>query len=595
MAPDALALAAPGRTSLSFRGLCDQVAATVREFNRFGLGRHDRIALVLPDGPELLVAFLAAASAATAAPLNPAYTAREFEFYLDDVRARAVVVLEGLESPVRAVASARGLPRIELAIAPDGLAGNIVLRGAIGGPPARPGLAQSRDPALVLHTSGTTARPKLVPLSHTSLLASATSVCVTLGLRRNDRCLGVMPLFHVHGLVASSLASLTAGAGVIVTPGFQATEFYRWVDECAPTWYTAVPTMHRAILDRAPANTEIIARSRLRLVRSSSASLPPSTLAELEATFGVPVIEAYGMTETAHQIASNPLPPGRRKPGSVGRPSGPEVAIVDETWRSIAVGERGEVAVRGTSVVQAYERNPEANARSFRDGWFRTGDEGYFDGDGYLYLTGRLKEIINRAGEKIAPREVDDVLIGHPAVRQAVAFAVPDARLGEDVAAAVVLRDDAVASEADLRAFAAERLAPFKVPSRIVMLDELPKGPTGKLQRIGLAQTLGLDARAAAVAPVVGEPVAPRNAVEEAVAGMVGEVLGLERIGVTDDFFALGGDSVLAMHVAARMRRAWQIDLPLPILFETPTVAGLAITVEDLLLREFEDEQQPEA
>ena len=301
--------------SLSYWGLCERIAAAIGDFNRFGLGRHDRIALVLPEGPELLVALLAAASAATAAPLNPAYTAREFAFCLDAVRARAVVVNNGQESPVRVVAAALGMPLIELSIATDEQAGHFELCGAAGGPPARPGLPQPVDTALVLHTSGTTARPKLVPLSHANLMRSAHSVRNSLGLTAGDRSLCVMPLFHVHGLVASALAPLTAAASVIATSGFQSTEFFRLVDSCDPTWYSAVPTIHRAILDRAPANADIIARSRIRIIRSSSASLPRTTLAELETTFGVPVIEAYGITETSHQVASTPLPPGRRKPG----------------------------------------------------------------------------------------------------------------------------------------------------------------------------------------------------------------------------------------------------------------------------------------
>jgi acyl-CoA synthetase (AMP-forming)/AMP-acid ligase II len=347
--------------------------------------------------------------------------------------------------------------------------------------------------ALVLHTSGTTSRPKLVPLTHRNVCASAHHIAATLELSPMDRCLNVMPLFHIHGLMAAVLASLEAGGSVFCTPGFSALKFFSWLQEADPTWYTAVPTMHQAILARAERNPRILAAARLRFVRSSSSSLPPRVMAELEKTFRAPVIEAYGMTEAAHQMASNPLPPRPRKPGTVGVAAGPEVAVMDEEGRILPAGSPGEVVIRGPNVTPGYQANPGANATSFTHGWFRTGDQGVLDPDGYLTITGRLKEIINRGGEKISPREVDEVLLDHPAVQQAVAFAVPHPTLGEEVAAAVVLRDGARATEEELRAFASGRLAPFKVPRTLLFLEEIPKGPTGKLQRIGLAAKLGLD------------------------------------------------------------------------------------------------------
>jgi acyl-CoA synthetase (AMP-forming)/AMP-acid ligase II len=301
-----------------------------------------------------------------------------------------------------------------------------------------------------------------------------------------------MPLFHIHGLAAALLASLSAGGGVFCAPAFNALKFFHWLEEGAPTWFTAVPTMHQTILARAPRNREIVAKARLHFIRSSSAPLPPPVMAELERTFGVPAVEAYGMTEAAHQMACNPLPPGVRQPGSVGPAAGPEVAIMDEAGNLLPPGAVGEVVIRGDNVFDGYEANPKANAESFVDGWFRTGDQGTMDEAGYLRLTGRLKEIINRGGEKISPREIDDILMDHPAVAQAVTFAVPHAMLGEDVAAAVVLRENMAAAGDDIRAFAAEHLAAFKVPRRVLVLPEIPKGATGKLQRIGLAARLGL-------------------------------------------------------------------------------------------------------
>jgi acyl-CoA synthetase (AMP-forming)/AMP-acid ligase II len=301
-----------------------------------------------------------------------------------------------------------------------------------------------------------------------------------------------MPLFHIHGLMAAVLASLAAGGQVCCTPGFNPLKFFGWLDEVRPTWYTAVPTMHQAILARADRNSEALERSRLRLIRSSSASLPSSVMLQLEERFRAPVIESYGMTEASHQMASNPLPPLERKPGSVGLAAGPEVAVMDAEGELLVAGAIGEVVIRGPNVTTGYAANPAANATAFTGGWFRTGDQGFLDDQGYLRLTGRLKELINRGGEKVSPLEVDEILMAHPAVQQVVTFGMPHHALGEDVAAAVVLREGHGCTERELKAFAAERLADFKLPRKIVFLDEIPKGATGKLQRIGLAAKLGL-------------------------------------------------------------------------------------------------------
>ena len=492
-AASACAISAPERPDCTFGELCAQVDRTVRALNALGIGRNDPVAIVLPNGPEMASAFVAVATAATSAPLNPAYRADEFDFYLTDLEAKLLVVAAGVETPARDVAARRGIPVAELVVDPLKPAGTFDLSGAARlGPAARGGTAGPDDVALVLHTSGTTSQPKIVPLTQRNVCASAANVAASIALEAADRCLNVMPLFHIHGLIAAVLASLHAGASIYCTPGFNALRFYAWLDHASPTWYTAVPTMHQAILERAGRNAEAVSRARLRLVRSSSASLPPQVMASLEETFGAPVIEAYGMTEAAHQMASNPLPPRPRKPGSVGVAAGPDVAIMDEAGNLLATGATGEVVIRGANVTAGYRNNLDANATAFSSGWFRTGDQGVMDEDGYLRLTGRLKEIINRGGEKISPREVDEILLDHPDVRQAVTFAVPHPKLGEDVAAAVVLRDGASVTERQIREFVAERLADFKVPRRIVVLDEIPKGPTGKLQRIGLAEKLGL-------------------------------------------------------------------------------------------------------
>lgn len=484
---------APGRPALDYAALRAMLPEVTGALRARGIGPRGRVAIVLPNGPEAATAFLALACAAATAPLNPAYREEELDFYLDDLKAEAVLVGAEEAGPVVRVAERRGMRLLRLGTAERGPAGLLRLEG---GTPVAP----SPDPdatALFLHTSGTTSRPKLVPLSHANLVASARHIGQTLALSPADRCLNIMPLFHIHGLVAAVLASLAAGGSVFCTPGFNALRFFAWLEEARPSWYTAVPTMHQAILARAERNPEAVARAGLRLIRSSSASLPPQVMRALETTFRCPVIESYGMTEAAHQMTSNPLPPGVRKPGSVGLPAGPLVRIADPLAPVLrGPGEVGEVVISGPDVTKGYEANPEANAKAFFEAegrrWFRTGDEGFFDEDGYLRLTGRLKEIINRGGEKVSPLEVDEVLMDHPAIAQCVTFAIPHEKLGEEVGAAVVLREGMTATEQEIRAFAAERLADFKVPRKVVILPEIPKGPTGKLQRIGLAQRLGL-------------------------------------------------------------------------------------------------------
>nr|MBA2626925.1 AMP-binding protein [Gemmatimonadales bacterium] len=481
-----------GRT-LTFADLADQVGGVAAALQMRGIRRSDTVALLLPNGPEAATAFLSVASAATCAPLNPAYGTDEFEFYLGDLAAKSLLIWHALDSPARDVARRRGIAVIEAGPTETAGAGAFSIDGSAlpSGPIPDP---DSDAVALVLHTSGTTSRPKLVPLTHGNLAASARHIGATLRLGPSDRCLNVMPLFHIHGLIAAALATLASRGSVVCTPGFLAPRFFDWMESTRPTWYTAVPTMHQAILARAPDRRDVIAGANLRFVRSSSSALPRQTLTELEQAFRVPVIEAYGMTEAAHQMASNPLPPGERKPGSVGVAAGPDVAVMDDAGALLAAGATGEIVVRGANVTTGYRHNDAANAAAFTNGWFRTGDQGHLDGDGYLYLTGRLKEIINRGGEKIAPLEVDDALMSHPAVAQAITFAVSHPLLGEEVAAAVVLREGAVVSPAQLRESVAARLAYFKVPRQVLVRDALPKGPTGKPQRIGLAERLGVSA-----------------------------------------------------------------------------------------------------
>ena len=489
----ARSIGAPGRPWVDGPGLHRLVAEVQAALNAAGIGRGDRVGIVLPNGPEMATAFVAIAATCTAAPLNPAYKADEFEFYLSDLQPRALVLMDSDTGPAGAVAARLGVPVIALH-ALDGPAGLFRLDTSAlpASTAALPGPAEAGDGALVLHTSGTTARPKIVPLTNGNLVASAGHIADSLALTPDDVCLNVMPLFHIHGLIAAVLSSLQAGAAVSCTPGFNAFKFGEWLEAVQPTWYTAVPTMHQAILMRLRSAPDRAKAAKLRLIRSSSASLPPQVMAELEDVFGSPVIEAYGMTEAAHQMCANPLPPRARKPGAVGLAAGPEVAVMDAGGIILPQGAVGEVVIRGPNVTPGSDNNPAANASAFTDGWFRTGDQGRVDEDGYLFLTGRLKEQINRGGEKVSPLEVDTVLLDHPAIAQVVTFGIPHDKLGEEVGAIVVLHPGATATEADVRDFAAQRLAAYKVPRRVLLMDDIPKGATGKVQRIGLAQKLGL-------------------------------------------------------------------------------------------------------
>ena len=493
------AVLAPGRMALDHAGLHEQLRRTAGMLAAAGLTSADTVALVLPNGPEMTTAFLAVATCAVAAPLNPAYRDAEFTFYLEDLRPELLIVASGYDGPARDVATRLSIPVASLTVPHDAPAG--VFNLDVGGETSAPSHLPPREPgdrALLLHTSGTTSRPKIVPLSQENLAVSAANIGRALALGPDDRCLSVMPQFHIHGLVAATLAPLAARGSVSSPSGFDALHFLRWVESERPTWYTAVPTMHQAVLARARRQPEQARAAGLRLIRSSSASLPPAVYSELAEMFACPVIESYGMTEAAHQMTSNPLGAGQQKPGSVGVAAGPEVCVVDEAGVALDSDDIGEITISGTNVTAGYVANEEANAGSFfvdSEGrrWFRTGDQGRFDVEGYLYITGRLKELINRAGEKIAPREVDDVLAEFPGVEQAVTFAIRHKSLGEDVAAAIVLVEGMDVDLDDLRGFARARLAAYKVPRKILVVDEIPKGSTGKLQRIGLARLLGLE------------------------------------------------------------------------------------------------------
>jgi acyl-CoA synthetase (AMP-forming)/AMP-acid ligase II len=470
--------------SISYREFAAQVDEMESQLTDFGLRKGDRIAMALPNGLEVIASFLAASTVGTAAPLNPSYTSDEFKFYLQDTDARALIVPADSAEAARVAADECKVLIIDASIDNHGR-----VRFSNGGKLN----ARERDEehpeaiALILHTSGTTSRPKRVPLAHANLLKSARNVAQTYELNQEDVSLCVMPLFHVHGLVASTLATFATGGTVVVPPKFNPLSFWSTVREQRATWYSAVPTIHQVLLSRAKGKRPEGAE-QLRFVRSCSASLAPQLMADMEATFGAPILEAYGMTEAAHQMASNPLPPAARKPGSVGQGTSVEIAILDEAGNILPTGATGEVSIKGANVFAGYEGNAQANAESFSNGWFRTGDQGTLDEDGYLTLVGRIKELINRGGEKISPREIDEALLRHPSVAEACCFGIPDRVYGEGVAAAVVLKD--IATEKDLIAHCRASLSDFKCPTTIYITDAIPRTATGKIQRRNVAAAI---------------------------------------------------------------------------------------------------------
>jgi acyl-CoA synthetase (AMP-forming)/AMP-acid ligase II len=485
------ALLTPDQLTLTYQQLRTIVADLVAQLHSFGLGKGDRIAIAMTNSSSMACIFLAASLCGTAAPLNPKYKQEEFAFYYEDLQAKALITLPG--TPEAAITAIHpDMLLIQAITNPDGTLSLELSREIIQ--PQRetstPDLPQSDDVAIILHTSGTTSRPKRVPIRHRNLIASAQNIVSVYNLTANDINLCLMPLFHIHGLVGCLLATLASGGTFICPTGFNALEFWQLVERYKPTWYSAAPTIHQMILARASRNEDIVKSHSFRFIRSSSAPLPPVIIEQMEAVLNVPVVESYSMTEAAHQMTSNPLPPKNRKPGSVGYGHGVEVGIMDEDGKLLAQGSLGEVVVKGANVIDGYENNPQANATAFVNGWFRTGDQGKLDADGYLFLTGRIKELINRGGEKISPLEIDDILLRHPAVAEALAFAVPHKTLGEEIHAAVVLKSDT--SEQELKSHCSQHLAEFKIPKQIHILEALPRGATGKLQRLNMAKFLKL-------------------------------------------------------------------------------------------------------
>ncbi|GJL81603.1 MAG: hypothetical protein DHS20C01_12370 [marine bacterium B5-7] len=561
------------------------------------ISRTDRVAICLPNGPELAVVLLGVTSVSISVPLNPDYRESEYERYLSELGIKLLIVEASQKTAARAAALKLGIPVMELPISAHPGEGRIdkhrsrlfssapVPVHSYKPPEAAPfdedrfkqlmiSMPETDDIAVILHTAGTTSRSKIVPLTHGNILAATYKICDSLELEPIDRCLGMLPQFHIGGLVDMLLAPLASGGSTICTAGFDATRFFAYIREYQPTWYQAVPTTLFELLNHARENGYVEINPPLRFIRSVSSPLPPSLMNELESGLGVPVIEIYGMTEAAPLITSNPLPPNIRKPGSVGVPFGPEVKILDEDNGGFTgINQIGEVVLRGPNLFAGYEGDEGANAEAFYDGWFRTGDLGYLDDDGYLFLKGRVKEMINRGGEKISPHEIDSILLEHPAVAQAVTFPIPHRTLGEAIAALVVLNLGEEVSAQSLTAYLRERVAEFKVPQHILIADEMPKGATGKVRRLTLADELKLDFSA--------EYIAPRNEAERLLVEIWADVLNLPEVGIRDNFFDLGGFSLLGLELYDRVEKLMDHPLPEDALMQISTVESMAAILNE--------------
>ncbi|KAL4775469.1 hypothetical protein BDW60DRAFT_120803 [Aspergillus nidulans var. acristatus] len=490
-----VAVIVPGKPALTvtYEQLHSHISDFQEKLAKLGVGHGAAVNLALINSYEFIVGFLAASwQRAIAAPLNPAYKQDEFEFYIDDLSSTIVLIPRG--SYAQNGPAVRAGRKYQAAIAECYWNGTEVVldvkelgklkgKGDIGVQTAQPD-----DIALVLHTSGTTGRPKAVPLTHKNLTTTMRNIQATYKLTSQDRTYLVMPLFHVHGLLAAFLAPLASGGSVIVPTKFSAHQFWSDFIEYKANWYSAVPTIHQILL-KSPLPDPI---PQIRFIRSCSSPLSPKTFQDLEKTLNTPVLEAYAMTEAAHQMTSNPLPPAKRQPGSVGIGQGVEIKILDQSGNEVPQGFEAEICVRGENVTKGYLNNPAANKSSFtKDGFFRTGDQGKKDPDGYVIITGRIKELINKGGEKISPIELDNTLLQNPNVGEAVCFAIPDpGHYGEDIGAAVVLKSGQNATEDELKSWVQEKLAKFKTPKQIWIVQQIPKTATGKIQRRKVAEAM---------------------------------------------------------------------------------------------------------
>jgi acyl-CoA synthetase (AMP-forming)/AMP-acid ligase II/acyl carrier protein len=563
--PDAAAIVGSHFAPVSYRELQDQIEDAGARLRAAGFDQNARVAVAIANPAQAALAIVAISCSATAVPIDPKLTVSEVNRCLQILRPDAVVVLRDTASATRSVAKERGVPIIEASVAQPG---RLPLTFAVPkiGSPLPPDETNPHTPLFILHTSGTTADPNLVPFSHRNMLAVMERLQTWFGLTPQDRCLTVSPVYYSHALTTTVLPPLLTGGSTAFPANATNVDLSEWFGDLKPTWYSAGPTLHLAVLEKLQERPDARTMHSLRFISSAGAPLAADMGTRMQDVLGVPVLEHYGSSETA-QIATNRPSPGHTKAGTVGIPWPGIISIVDDDGRELPAGERGEILVRGPSVTSGYLNAPELNISAFIDGAYRTGDVGSIDADGFLTLHGRTKEIINRGGEKIAPLEIDQALLQHPAVAQAAAYAVPHPRLGEDVAAAVTLRPDAKVTPDALREFLSDKLAAFKIPRRIVVVDQLPKGISGKVQRKRLSDMMNGSTEG---------PVPAENRLHSDLIQIWKRVLKTDAISVDDDFFEKGGDSLLAMDVSAELERLTGKAQPEAILFDAPTIRELA-------------------
>lgn len=561
--PETIAVEHDGRPLLSYAALLQRVEGLSQSLHRLGVsasGKRSRVGIVLPNGPDMSIALLAVTRLGVALPFNPAYTPAEFEAYFRETEIGYLLSSRDAAGTAHEVAERLGIP----VLYQDELGAGDNTASAIPEP-------LPDDVAMVLLTSGSTGRAKRVPLTHRNVCTSARDVCRSMSLSPTDRCLSMWEQFHIGGLVDLLIAPLHSGGTIIATSGFDAARFFHELEMSKPTWFQGVPATLGELSFHANRNAISPQPSSLRLLRSVAAALSPALMQELEVLFGVPVIQTFGMTEAGPLISATRLPPAIRKPGSVGPSCGPEIAVMGPMQQQLGVGETGEIAVRGENVFAGYENDEAANTAAFRDGWFHTGDTGYIDGDGYLFLTGRTKEMINRGGEKVNVREVDDALLEHEAIAEAAAFPIKHRTLGEEVAAAVSLKPSRVTNEADIRLFLSSRLSSFKVPRRILFLDRLPRNAVGKIDRLALAQSA-----AEQESSENSSSGAAISEIESQIATIWATELGVEKVGLDDNFFELGGDSLSGLRVFLAVETAMGRPLPAEAMTNVTTVRAMA-------------------
>ncbi|WP_246161136.1 AMP-binding protein [Bradyrhizobium sacchari] len=564
--PQRAAIVSTGFAPLTYGDLQRRLDDIRGQLRVGGFDCSARIGVLMPFGPEAVLAIVAVACCSIAVPLDPRLSPVEVDLRFGMLHLNALLVPQGSDTEARQAAERRGIAIIEAVPAYGGQLGLDVPvraadRAAIDAEPA------PHSPAFILQTSGTTAQPKLIPFSHSNMLAASARLQAWFGLTHQDRCLSVSPPFYSHGLKVTVFTPLLTGGSIAVPANNAIVALDEWLDCLSPTWYSAGPALHAAMLDKVSSLADVRVAHTLRFIVSGGAPLLPDVRDGLQRVLGVPVLEHYGSSEAA-QIAANLPPPGPNRPGTCGQPPPGTLAIAGEDGRFLTAGERGEIWIRGPTVFSGYLDAPELNQAAFVGGWFRTGDIGSLDEDGFLSLHGRLGELINRGGDKISPADVESALLRHPAVAEAAAFAVRHPRLGEDVAAAIVSHPHTQTTTAEIRQFLQGELASFKIPHRVLILDQLPKGPTGKVQRRRLRDG--------------GLPQMPMPVVSKASLDLEGELLTLWRrllksdaVTLDDDFFASGGDSLLAMEMLSELEQLIGQAVPETILFGAETIRQL--------------------